>query len=105
MFFIKYDSKIEKDENLKLKTHKAENELQLERQKNRNIVSYIVIALSLSLVLVLYFYLTSRGKKEKIEATYKSETLIAKKLNDELANDIYHTMAFAENKNLALATR
>ncbi|MFH6999323.1 ATP-binding protein [Flavobacterium sp. FlaQc-57] len=99
---IKYDSKIEKDENLKLKTHKAENELQLERQKNRNIVSYIIIALSLSLVLVLYFYLTSRGKKEKIEATYKSETRIAKKLHDELANDIYHTMAFAENKNLAL---
>ena len=99
---IKYDSKIEKDENLKLKTHKAENELQLERQKNRNIVSYIVIALSLSLLLVLYFYLTSRGKKEKIEATYKSETRIAKKLHDELANDIYHTMAFAENKNLAL---
>ena len=100
---IKYDSKKEKDENLKLKTHKAENELQLEKQKNRNIISYIIIALSLSLILILYFYLTSRGNREKIEATYKSETRIAKKLHDELANDIYHTMAFAENKNLSLA--
>ena len=99
---IKYDSKIEKDENLKLKTHKAENELQLERQKNRNIISYIIIGLSLSLILVLYFYLTSRGNREKIEATYKSETTIAKKLHDELANDIYHTMAFAENRNLSI---
>lgn len=98
---IKYDSKKEKDENLKLKTHKAENELQLEKQKNRNIISYIIIALSLSLIIVLYFYLTSRGNREKIEATYKSETRIAKKLHDELANDIYHTMAFAENKNLS----
>jgi signal transduction histidine kinase len=100
---IKYDTKKEKDENLKLKTYKAENELQLERQKNQNIISYILIALSLSLIVVLYFYLTSRGNREKIEATYKSETRIAKKLHDELANDIYHTMAFAENKNLALS--
>jgi signal transduction histidine kinase len=99
---IKYDSKKEKEENLQLKTHKAENELQLERQKNRNIISYILIALSLSLIVVLYFYLTTRGNREKIEATYKSETRIAKKLHDELANDIYHTMAFAENKNLSL---
>lgn len=99
---VKYDSKREKNENLKLKTHKVENELQLERQKNRNIISYIIIVISLSLIIVLYLYLTSRGNKEKIEATYKSETRIAKKLHDELANDIYHTMAFVENKNLSL---
>lgn len=99
---IKYDSKRQKDENLKLKANKTENELQLERQKNRNIVSYIIIAFSLGLILVLYFYLTSRANKDKIEATYQSETRISKKLHDELANDIYHTMAFAENKNLSL---
>jgi len=99
---IKYDSKKEKEENLKLKAHKAENELQLERQKNKNIISYILIALSLILIVILYFYLTSKGNREKIEATYKSETRIAKKLHDELANDIYHTMAFAENRNLSV---
>jgi signal transduction histidine kinase len=99
---IKYDSKLEKEENLKLKTSKAENDLKLERQKNRNIISYIIIALSLCMVLILYFYLTSKSNREKIEATYRSETRISKKLHDELANDIYHTMAFAENKNLAL---
>ncbi|MBS7255746.1 tetratricopeptide repeat-containing sensor histidine kinase [Flavobacterium branchiicola] len=99
---IKYDSKKEKDENLKLRTHKVQNELQLEKQKNKNIISYIIIILSLSLLLTLYFYLISKGNKEKIEATYKSETRIAKKLHDELANDIYHTMAFAENKNLSI---
>ena len=98
---IKYDSKKERDENLKLKTNKIENELLLERQKNQNIISYIIIILSLSLILALYFHLTSKANKEKIEATYKSETRIAKKLHDELANDIYHTMVFVENKNLS----
>jgi signal transduction histidine kinase len=100
---IKYHFNKEKEENLQLTAEKAENELYLEKQKNQNIISYILIALSLSLIVVLYFYLTSRGNREKIEATYKSETRIAKKLHDELANDIYHTMAFAENKNLALS--
>ncbi|TDO68805.1 histidine kinase/DNA gyrase B/HSP90-like ATPase [Flavobacterium chryseum] len=99
---VKYDFKKEKDENIKLKTNKTENELQLERQRNRNIVSYIIIVFSLCLILILYFYLTSRSNKEKIEATYQSETRISKKLHDELANDIYHTMAFAENKNLSI---
>lgn len=100
---IKYDSKREKEENLKLKTHKVENELKLERQKSRNIISYIIIILSLCLILILYYYLTSKANREKIEAAYNSETRISKKLHDELANDIYHTMAFAENRNLSLA--
>lgn len=100
---IKYDFKNDRNENLKLKTHKVENELQLERQKNRNIISYIIIVFTLIFILILYSYLTSRGNKEKAEATYNSEIRIAKKLHDELANDIYHTMAFAENRNLALA--
>lgn len=99
---IKYDSKLEKQENLKLKTYQSENELKLERQKNRNIISYIIIILSICLILILYYYLTSKANRDKIEAAYNSETRISKKLHDELANDIYHTMAFAENRNLSL---
>ncbi|WP_281232174.1 sensor histidine kinase [Flavobacterium gelatinilyticum] len=98
-FAAKYNSK---NLNLKIKTYKTENELQLERQKNRNIVSYIIILLSLTLILILYFYLTSKANKEKVDATYKSEIRIAKKLHDELANDLYHTIAFTEHKNLSV---
>jgi len=100
---IKYDSKSEKEENLKLRTQKAQKELQIEKQKNRNIISYLIIILSIVIIFILYYYLTSRVNKEKIEATYKSETRISKKLHDELANDIYHTIAFTENKNLSIA--
>lgn len=100
---IKYDSKREKEENLKLKTSRTENELKLERQKNKNIVAYLIIIMSLCMILILYYYLTSKANREKIEAVYDSETRISKKLHDELANDIYHTMAFAENTNLSLS--
>ena len=49
----------------------------------------------------LYNFLKAVSKKEKIQASYETETRIAKKLHDELANDVYQTMAFAETQDLA----
>ncbi|WP_195760011.1 ATP-binding protein [Flavobacterium sp. LC2016-23] len=99
---IKYDSKKEKEENLKLKSRKIKNELQLARQENQNIISYIIILAALVFIIILYFYLTSRANREKLKATYHSETRISKKLHDELANDVYHAMVFAENTDLSI---
>jgi signal transduction histidine kinase len=99
---IKYNSKLDKQENLQLKVQKAENELELEKQKKRNIILYVVILLTLGLLTFLYFYLTYKGTKEKKEAISKSEIRISRKLHDELANDIYQTLTFAKNKDLEL---
>lgn len=99
---IKYDSKKEKEENLKLKSRKIKNELQLARQENQNIISYIIILAALVFIIILYFYLNSRASREKLKATYRSETRISKKLHDELANDVYHAMVFAENTDLSI---
>lgn len=97
---IKYDSGIDRAENLHLKAQKTENELQLERQKNRNIISYVIIFFTTSLSLSLYFYLTSKGRKEKDAAMFESEIRISKKLHDELANDVYNTLLFTEFTDL-----
>ncbi|UWY28357.1 ATP-binding protein [Flavobacterium sp. TR2] len=98
---MKYDSKREKEENLKLKAQKIKNELQLEKQESKNIISYIIIILVSCLIVFVYYYLNARNNRQKIEAAYQSETRISKKLHDELANDIYHTLAFVENRNLS----
>ncbi|WP_235831009.1 tetratricopeptide repeat-containing sensor histidine kinase [Flavobacterium ustbae] len=98
---IKYDSKKEQEENLKLSVQKIKNELQLAKQERRNITFYIIILIASCLIVFLYIFLTVRANRKKIEATYKSETKISKKLHDELANDIYHALAFVENKNLS----
>lgn len=97
---IKYNFNKDRAENLQLKAIKIESNLQLERQKNRIIISYVIIAFVLGLILFLYFHLTSKGKKEKNDAIFSSEIRISKKLHDELANDVYQTIAFAETKNL-----
>ncbi|RED18881.1 hypothetical protein BD847_4128 [Flavobacterium cutihirudinis] len=97
---IIYDSNKDKAENLELKNKKVENELQLERQKNRSTISYVIITFSVFLVLFLSLYMSSKGKKEKIEAINESELRISKKLHDELANDVYETLSFATSNDM-----
>jgi signal transduction histidine kinase len=98
---IKYDSKKEKEENLKLKAQKAENALQLEQQKNKNQFLYFVVVLIIALSIFILNFLVTKNKREKIKTSYNTEIRIAKKLHDELANDVYHTMAFAETQDLS----
>jgi signal transduction histidine kinase len=45
--------------------------------------------------------LIAKNKKDKIKTSYDTETRIAKKLHDELANDVFQTMAFAETQDLS----
>jgi signal transduction histidine kinase/predicted negative regulator of RcsB-dependent stress response len=97
---IKYDSTKEKNENLLLKAQKAENALELEQQKTRNYTAYFFIFMGILSTIFLYYYSQNKNKKEQQKAVYESETRISKKLHDELANDVYQTMAFAETQDL-----
>ena len=98
---IKYDSKKDKEENLLLKNQKSENLLELEIQKNRNLLLRFLIVIGILSTIFLYYFLKAINKKEKTQTTYDTETRISKKLHDELANDVYHTMAFAETQDLS----
>jgi signal transduction histidine kinase/Tfp pilus assembly protein PilF len=95
---IKYDSKKEKDENLKLKAQKV---IQEEQQHNRNLYLYFGVGIIILTSIIIYNFLIAKNKREKIKASYTTEIRIAKKLHDELANDVYHTMAFAETQDLS----
>jgi signal transduction histidine kinase len=95
---IKYDFKREKEENIKLKSQKK---LQLEQQENRNQILYFGLVLFIILIVSIANYLVAKNKREKIKASYNTETRISKKLHDELANDVYQTMAFAETQDLS----
>lgn len=97
---IKYDSKKEKDENQQLKIEKAENLLQLEREKYQKILFIFGISMLLMSIIFLIRYYRTKNKIEKQQATYDTETRIAKKLHDELANDVFQTMSFAKTQDL-----
>lgn len=97
---IKYDATQERNENLQLKAAKAENDLALAQQKFNNYLLFSILLLVLISAVVLYSYLKNKSKREQQAAIYESETRIAKKLHDELANDVYQTIAFAETQDL-----
>lgn len=97
---LKYDSKKEKEENRKLK---AEKELQAEQERNKNILISLILIMLLIITFFIFYYLTEKNKKEKLQTAYNTETRIAKKLHDELANDIYQTINFAETQDLSSA--
>ncbi|MEL1240444.1 tetratricopeptide repeat-containing sensor histidine kinase [Flavobacterium flavipallidum] len=95
---LKYDSKKEKEENLKLK---KEKELQQQLEANKNILVAFIIILLILITAFIYYYLVQKNKKEKIQTSYNTEIRIAKKLHDELANEIYQTINFAETHDLS----
>lgn len=97
---IKYDSKKEKDENQQLKIEKAENLLQLEREKYQKILFIFGISMLIMSIIFLIRYYRTKNKIEKQQATYEAETRIAKRLHDELANDVFQTMSFAKTQDL-----
>lgn len=95
---IKYDFKKEKDENIKLKIQQANQQKQ---QVHRDQFVYFALVILILLSVIIANYLAAKNKREKIKASYNTETRISKKLHDELANDVYQTMAFAETQDLS----
>lgn len=95
---IRYDSKKEREENLQLKVQKRE---QAAHQKKKNIFLYLIVGTITAIGIVITYLLLAKNKREKVKATYATEIRISKKLHDELANDVYQTIAFAETQDLS----
>ncbi|MBB4801545.1 signal transduction histidine kinase [Flavobacterium nitrogenifigens] len=98
---IKYDSKKEKDENEKLRLEKAENQLSLQRASYMRIVFAIVFVFLVILIAILIRYFKNKNKAIELKTSYDTETRIAKKIHDELANDVFQVIAFAESQPLS----
>ncbi|MCD0471414.1 ATP-binding protein [Flavobacterium sp. JAS] len=98
---IKYDSKKEKDENVILRLEKSENLLALQRAKYLRIVFAIGFIFLVILIAILIRYYKNKNKVIEFKTSYNTEARIAKKLHDELANDVYHVIAFAESQSLS----
>ncbi|WP_317174570.1 ATP-binding protein [Flavobacterium sp. JLP] len=98
---IKYDAKIEKDENAKLRLEKAENLLSLQRAKYMRIVFVIVFVFLVILIAILIRYYKNKNKVIEFKTSYNTETRIAKKIHDELANDVFQVIAYAESQPLS----
>lgn len=99
---IKYDYSQELEQNFSLKAKTAENKLVIEKQKTTNTLLLSAFLLTAALIVFLYYILKGRHKREKLEEAYKVETRIAAKIHDELANDVYNTIAYTEHTDFSI---
>ena len=97
---IKYDSREATLENIKFKEQRAETLLQLETQKNEKyLLSFGLVVLLGGIGFVIHYF-KNKSKRELLVASYNTETRISKQLHDELANDVFYAMTFAETQDL-----
>jgi len=89
---IKYDSEKNREENLKLKIISSEKELELEKEKTQKIIGAVSSGSILLGLLGFGFYRKQKYNLEKREEVYKTETRIAKKIHDEVANNVVNIM-------------
>lgn len=97
---IRYDSRKATLENIKIKNERANTLLQFEKQKNQKNISFFgLILLGIGSVYSISYFIR-KNKRDRLAASYAAETRIAKALHDELANDVFYTMSFAETQDL-----
>lgn len=97
---IRYDSRKAILESIKYKGQRAETLLQLETQKNQKYLLFFGFVVLLGGIVFIINYYKSKGKQERLEASYSTETRISKELHDELANDVFYAMTFAGTQDL-----
>ncbi len=79
---------------------KAEASKLLHEQESKKRLRYqFLLVLALLLFLASYFIFRYRRKQANIVAVYDTETRIAKKVHDEVANDLYQVMNALESSN------
>lgn len=90
--FAKIIYNYEEVEKQKLKVQVA-----LEKEKTKTLLIVFICISLCTLFLIYVFYRNQQIKKEKIIEIYKTETRLAKKIHDELANDVYMLMDKAQD--------
>src|SRR5690606_29067784 len=99
---IKYDSKVVQLENSDLKAQKQNLELEAIKDHNQKVVLVLTLVFTAIVALLLIQLLKIRFKRNTLREVYKTETRISKTIHDEIANDVFNVMSFAENQDLAL---
>jgi len=97
---MRYDFSQQLEQNQLLKTQEVEKNLKIATSQNQILILLFLGVISIGFVFFRLNYLKQRSKKEILLEGYNTETRISKQLHDELANDVYHAMTFAETQPL-----
>lgn len=91
--YIKYNLEAERKKT-------ALEELQKEREQRSKQLFQLSTGFILLLLVLAIFIFRYRYKKGRQEAMFNTETRISKRIHDELANDVFNLLSYAESKHL-----
>lgn len=100
---IKYNYEEEEKQKLKFKNLATENRLIAEQESNQKKNISIVAIVLIAFLSFLYYRRKQQEKRKILEANYNTETRIAKKLHDELGNDVFNVMTKVQNSKFETA--
>jgi len=89
---IKYDSEKNREDNLQLKIVGAHKDLALQKEKTNNIFLFTSGSFIFASLLFFIYYKKQKHIIEKRAEVYNTEKRIAKKVHDEVANDVVNIM-------------
>jgi len=97
---IKYNYEVEEKQKLKFEKLATKNLLIAEQEHSQK-KSIIIFGIIFTSGIFFYIYRRKQQHKKRIlEESYNTEIRIAKKLHDELGNDIFNTLTKVQNSNI-----
>lgn len=92
--------RVAKNEFAKIKYDSTNEIKKKEKEKEQKEKITVTLIIFIMIAILLFLLIRSRNKRDKLKIAYNTETRISKKLHDELANDVFHTMTFAATQDL-----
>lgn len=71
-----------------------------EKQKSQKQLYFSLFIFVSTISLFVFFTIRAKNRRKLQKATYDTETRISKKLHDELANDVFNAMTYADTQDL-----
>ncbi len=71
-----------------------------EKQKKQKTLALVTLGLLLVFGIAIFWYIRRKNRQKLKAISYETETRISKQLHDELANDVYYLMTYANTQDL-----
>jgi tetratricopeptide (TPR) repeat protein len=71
-----------------------------EKQKTQKQLYLLLFVFASTIFLVIFLAIRSKNRRKLKSITYETETRISKRLHDELANDVFNALTYAETQDL-----
>jgi signal transduction histidine kinase len=98
---VKYNYKLERDQNLKLQANQARLKLRQIQLENARLTWAIAAICIVFMAIIIVYIIVKRNRRARWKAAYETEVRISNRMHDELANDLHQAIIYTETNDLS----